>query len=67
MQVKTQEKPSEKAQTFRMPIGVYELLRKVAFDKRMPMQEIFRQGVDLWLKRNGLPSWDAAEKKSEKR
>jgi hypothetical protein len=70
MQVKLKVPASEvsdKRQSLYLPAGVYEQLRKVAFDQRLHMQEIFRQGVDLWFAQNGLPSWDKAKAKGEKR
>ena len=58
---------SERRQTLYLPRGVYEQLRKVAFDRRISMQEIARKGIDMWFAANCLPSWDEATKKGEKK
>jgi hypothetical protein len=60
-------KEDEKRQTLYLPLGVYEQLRKAAFDRGISMQGIVRKGIDLWFAANGLPSWDNAKKKGEKR
>ncbi len=50
-------KPAEKAQTIYLPLGVWEELRLQAFNRKSSQAAIFREAIDLWLKREGLPDW----------
>jgi hypothetical protein len=52
-----------KRQTLYLPRGVHDQLREAAFTKRVSMQEVIRQGLDLWFDDNGLPSWDEAKRR----
>jgi hypothetical protein len=57
-----EEGRNHKRQTLYLPFGVHEQLREVAFQKRLSMQEVVRQALDMWFADNGLPSWDEAKK-----
>jgi hypothetical protein len=41
-----------------LPEGVYEALRKIAFDERVKIHDLVIQGLDSVLKRRGYPSVD---------
>lgn len=39
-----------------LPERVYEVLRKVAFDERVKIHDLVREGVDTVLRKRGYPS-----------
>jgi hypothetical protein len=51
-----------KRQTLYLPPGVHDQLREAAFTKRVSMQEVVRQALDMWFADNGLQSWDEAKR-----
>jgi hypothetical protein len=51
-------------QTFYMPRGVHDQIRELAFKERCSQQELFRRGMNLLFKQEGLASWE--ELKREK-
>lgn len=51
-----------KRQTLYLPRGVHEQLREAAFTKRVSMQEVIRQALNVCFADNGLPSWDEAKR-----
>lgn len=54
-----------KRQTLYLPLGVHDQLREAAFSKRISMQKIVRQALDMWFADEGLPSWDEAKKQAQ--
>lgn len=50
-----------------MPEGVYEALRKVAFDERAKIHDLVLEGIDGVLRRRGLPSVETLRSKSFKK
>jgi hypothetical protein len=53
-------------QNLRLPLGVHQQLRKAAFDREIPMQEIYRQALNLWFAKEGLRSWEEATKRGKR-
>ena len=58
---------SVKKQTLYLPFGVHDQIRDEAHAKRISQQEIFRRALDLYFADAGLPSWDEAKAKGERR
>jgi hypothetical protein len=50
-----------------LPEGVYEALRKVAFDERVKIHDLVIEGIDGVLRRRGLASVEALRSKSVKK
>ena len=50
-----------------LPEGVYEALRKVAFDERVKIHDLVIEGIDGVLRRRGLPSVETLRSKSVKK
>jgi len=42
-------------------------LREAAFIKRISMQELVRQALNIWFANHGMPSWEEARKKGEQK
>jgi hypothetical protein len=55
-----------KRQTLYLPRGVHDQLREAAFGKRLSMQEVVRQALDMWFDEYGFSSWDEAKRKGSK-
>lgn len=56
-----------KKQTLYLPFGVHDQIRDEAHAKRISQQEIFRRALDLYFADVGLPSWDEAKAKGERK
>jgi hypothetical protein len=52
-------------QTLYLPRGVHDQLREAAFSKRISMQEVVRQALNMWFSDNGLATWDEAKRGSK--
>jgi hypothetical protein len=50
-----------------LPEGVYEALRKVAFDERVKIHDLVMKGVDGVLRRRGLPSVETLRSRPPRR
>jgi len=50
-----------------LPEGVYEALRRIAFDERVKIHDLVMEGLDSVLRRRGLPSFEALRSKSVKK
>jgi hypothetical protein len=50
-----------------LPEGVYEVLRKVAFDERVKIHDLVMKGIAAVLRRRGLPSVETLRSKSAKK
>ena len=61
------ERPTTVHSSLYLPEGVYEALRKVAFDERKKIHDLVLEGVDGVLRRRGLPSVEALRSKSVKK
>jgi hypothetical protein len=61
------ERPAVIHSSLYLPEGVYEALRKVAFDERVKIHDLVLEGLDAVLRRRGLPSVDILRSKSVKK
>jgi hypothetical protein len=50
-----------------LPAGVYEALRKIAFDERAKIHDLVIEGLDGVLKRRGYPSAESLKAKTAKK
>ena len=66
-QPRAPERPTTVHSSLYLPEGVYEALRKVAFDERKKIHDLVLEGVDGVLRRRGLPSVEALRSKSVKK
>lgn len=51
-------RPGVKQQTVYLPLGVYEQLRRVAFEERVKMHQLLLEGLDRVFRDRGLPGLD---------
>ena len=56
MQVSAGEKDVVRG-SITLPRAIHEALRDATFERRITYQEVYKQALDLWLQREGLPSW----------
>ncbi len=52
-----------KRQTLYLPLGVHDQLRAAAYTKRISMQAIIREALDMWFRDKGMALWDEAKRK----
>jgi hypothetical protein len=57
------KRPEVKQQTAYIPHGVYEQLRKLAFEEERKMHDYLMEGLDRVFKNRGLPSIDEVTRK----
>lgn len=60
-------KPDDIRQVIYFPPGVFEQVREAEFTMRIRRQEIYRQAMNLWFREHGLPSWDEAKRRGERK
>jgi hypothetical protein len=48
-----------------LPEPVHETLRAEGFHRRMTLQAILKESLDLYFAKRGLPSWDEQERGAE--
>ena len=59
-------RPSTVHSSLYLPEGVYEALRKIAFEERLKIHDVVLEGIDLALRRRGYPSVENLKGKKQR-